>query len=133
MKYARTKSGLPPLSLADAARITSIRCDAVRSLEDALNEMEESFEGSDLLAHYNEADGSWNAEIQPLIDHYHGLQNAYLELTGGHFERSHDAVRWIEPQLAAAAKARKKGNFRYGQDDPAEHLGETPRNSAIFW
>lgn len=129
MKYARTKSGLPPLSLADAARITSTRCDAVYSLEDAVAEVEDTLETSDLLEHYNEEDGTWDDEIAPLIDHYHDLQKAYLALTGGSFQRNHDAVRWIEPQLQ---NRKKRSVLDYGQFDTTPQREENPAHPGWF-
>ena len=129
MKYARTKSGLPPLSLADAARITSTRCDAVYSLEGAIAEVEETLESSDLLEHFIEEDGTWNDEIAPLINHYHDLQKAYLALTGGPFQRIHDAVRWIEPQLQ---NRKKLSVVDYGQCEAKPQREENPAHPGWF-
>ena len=99
MKYTRTPSGLPPLTLSDAVQITTAHIDAVRALEDAIAEIEGTLEESDLLEHFDAPAGEWAAEIQPVLDLYHGLQRAHLELTGGEFTERHDAVRLAQAQL----------------------------------
>jgi len=106
MKYTRTPSGLPPLTLSDAVQITSVYGDAARALEDAIAEIEGTLEESDLLEHFDAESGEWAAEIQPVLDLYHDLQRAHLELTGGEFTERHDAVRLAQAQQARRSPVR---------------------------
>ena len=123
MKYTRTQSGLPPLTLSDAVQITSVYGDAARALEDAITEIEGTLEESDLLEHFDAQAGEWAEEIQPVLDLYHDLQRAHLALTGGEFTERHDAVR------LAQAQQERRSPVRLADRDP---MGLNPLLNGIL-
>jgi len=98
MATTTTKLGLPQLSVSDAHHIGVVIAEAQASLEHAINEVRTLLQQRDLVALWDEEQGSFRPEFEPLAQRYHDLQRSLLELSGESFGWQHDLSTYVEAQ-----------------------------------
>jgi hypothetical protein len=98
MTTAPSRLGLPQLSVSDAYRIGQLADEATAGLEHALSEIRCLLQQRDLVALWDDEQGSFRSEFIDLAARYHAVQRALCELNRESFSWQHDLSSYVSAQ-----------------------------------